>query len=177
MRFPTMWYVRPAKPQITLRIQAVWSESLLVAWIFCECKATDWTSFGVFKLLSGLHRLICVYTFQNTTLLEITCHSSYKAASHQYWTMWVLHWSQYYRFTPILTKTQKNVSHALTSSTFLHQWCLFVLTLNISVNNCSVMPGWFPVFPGLTSSKLCTSQCWLTWVLHWLVTHFQVHFE
>ena len=26
MRFPTMWYVRPAKPQISLRIRAVWSE-------------------------------------------------------------------------------------------------------------------------------------------------------
>ena len=23
MRFPTMWYVRPAKPQISLRIRAV----------------------------------------------------------------------------------------------------------------------------------------------------------
>ena len=31
MRFPTMWYVRPAKPQISLRIRAVWSEALLVA--------------------------------------------------------------------------------------------------------------------------------------------------
>ena len=37
MRFPTMWYVRPAKPQISLRIGAVWSEPLLVAWIFYEC--------------------------------------------------------------------------------------------------------------------------------------------
>ena len=31
MRFPTMWYVRPAKPPISLRIRAVWSEPLLVA--------------------------------------------------------------------------------------------------------------------------------------------------
>ena len=34
MRFPTMWYVRPAKPQISLRICAAWSEPLLDAWIF-----------------------------------------------------------------------------------------------------------------------------------------------
>ena len=34
MRFPTMRYVRPAKPQISLRIRAVWSEPLLVTWIF-----------------------------------------------------------------------------------------------------------------------------------------------
>ena len=31
MRFPTMWYVRQAKPQISLHIGAVWSEPLLVA--------------------------------------------------------------------------------------------------------------------------------------------------
>ena len=31
MRFPTILYVRPAKPQISLRIRAVWSEPLLVA--------------------------------------------------------------------------------------------------------------------------------------------------
>ena len=76
LRFPTMWYVRPAKPQISLRIRAVWSEPLLVAWVFYDCLATDWTPFGVHKLLRRLHRLIWVYTCQNATLLEITCHGS-----------------------------------------------------------------------------------------------------
>ena len=33
MRFPTMWYVRVAKAQISLHICAFWSEPLLVAWI------------------------------------------------------------------------------------------------------------------------------------------------
>ena len=33
MRFPTMWYVRPAKPPIR---RAVWSEPLLATWIFSE---------------------------------------------------------------------------------------------------------------------------------------------
>ena len=37
MGFPTMWYLGPAKAQISRRICAVWSESLLVAWIFYEC--------------------------------------------------------------------------------------------------------------------------------------------
>ena len=37
MRFPTMGYVRPAKPQISLRIRAVWSEPLHVAWAFYDC--------------------------------------------------------------------------------------------------------------------------------------------
>ena len=32
------------------------------------------TSFGVSKLNKTLHRLICVYTCQRATLLEITCH-------------------------------------------------------------------------------------------------------
>ena len=36
-RFPTMWYVWPAKPQISLPICAVWSEPLLVTWIFYKC--------------------------------------------------------------------------------------------------------------------------------------------
>ena len=38
MRFPTMWYVRPAKPQISLPLRAVRSEPLLVTRIFYECK-------------------------------------------------------------------------------------------------------------------------------------------
>ena len=37
MRFPTMWYVGPAKAQTSLRIRAVWSEPWLVTWIFYEC--------------------------------------------------------------------------------------------------------------------------------------------
>ena len=31
MRFPTIWYLRPAKAKISLRIRAVWSELLQVA--------------------------------------------------------------------------------------------------------------------------------------------------
>ena len=38
MRFPTIWYVRPAKAQTSLRICAVCSEPLLVACIFYDCK-------------------------------------------------------------------------------------------------------------------------------------------
>ena len=58
MRFPTMWYVRPAKPQISLCIRTVWSEPLLVAWVFYDCEATDWTPFGVSKLKMRLQRLV-----------------------------------------------------------------------------------------------------------------------
>ena len=71
MRFPTMWYVRPANAQTSLRIRAVWSEPLLVAWLFYDCKATDWTPFGVSKLKRKLQKLVRVYTCQNVTLLEL----------------------------------------------------------------------------------------------------------
>ena len=77
MRFPTMCYVRPAKAQTSLRIRAVWSEPLLIAWIFYDSSATDRTSLGVSMLIRRLHRLVWVYTRQNNTLLEITCRGSY----------------------------------------------------------------------------------------------------
>ena len=74
---PTMWYVRPAKAQTNLGLRVVWSEPLLVVWLFYDCKATDRTSFRVSKLQRRLHRLVWVYTCQNSTLLEITCRGSF----------------------------------------------------------------------------------------------------
>ena len=50
LRFPTMWYVRPAKAQTSLRIRTVWSEPLLGSWIFSDYYANEWTPFGVSKL-------------------------------------------------------------------------------------------------------------------------------
>ena len=76
MRFPTLWYVQPTTAQISLRMRAVWSEPLLIAWIFYECKATDRTSFEVSKLKRRLHTLVWDYTCQNATLLKITCRGS-----------------------------------------------------------------------------------------------------
>ena len=66
MRFPTMWYVRPAKPRISLCIRTVWSEPLLVAWVFYD----GWTSFCVTKLNRRQHRLVWVYSCQIATLLK-----------------------------------------------------------------------------------------------------------
>ena len=77
MRFSTMSYVRPAKTQISLRIRAVWSEPLLVAWMFYEFYATDWTAFEVSKLKRRLHRLVWVNTWHNASLLEITCRGPF----------------------------------------------------------------------------------------------------
>ena len=41
MRCPTMWYVRPAKPQISTHIQAVWSEPLLASLIRAFASQSD----------------------------------------------------------------------------------------------------------------------------------------
>ena len=83
MRFPTMWYMRQANAQTSLRIRADWSEPLLVAWIFYDSLAADRTSYyGVSKLNKGLHRLVWVYTCQNTTLLENTCRGSLVIVVH-----------------------------------------------------------------------------------------------
>ena len=78
MRFPTMWYVQVAKAQISRGICLVWSEHLLIAWIFYDCQATGRTAFRVSKLKMRLHRLVWVCNFLNTTLLEIICHGSFE---------------------------------------------------------------------------------------------------
>ena len=77
MIFPTMWYVGPAKPQISLCICAAWSEPLHVAWAFYDCWATYRTTSGISKLKMRLHRLVWVYICHNATLLEITCFGSF----------------------------------------------------------------------------------------------------
>ena len=79
MRFPTMWYVRPAKPKAQINLR---TEPLLVVWVFHDCKATDWTPFRVSKLKRRLQRLVQVYTCQNVKLLEISCRGSIVLIGH-----------------------------------------------------------------------------------------------
>ena len=66
--------------QQSLRSACAYAQSdlslLLVASIFYDCLAIDWTPFGVSKLKRRLQRLVWVNTCQNTTLLEISCHGS-----------------------------------------------------------------------------------------------------
>ena len=74
MRYPTMWYVQPAKPQISACAYAQADQSLCkLLENSMTVKQADQTSFGISKLKRRLHRLA-----QDTTLLEIiTCHDSY----------------------------------------------------------------------------------------------------
>ena len=51
MRFPTMWYVQQAKAQTSMRIPTVWSEPLLVTWIFYE--VSYWINSIWFHFLKG----------------------------------------------------------------------------------------------------------------------------
>ena len=53
MIFPTMWCVRPAKAQTSLRIRAVWSEPLLVAWISMTVKLMTEHHLGFLGLTGG----------------------------------------------------------------------------------------------------------------------------
>ena len=58
------------QPAHTRSLIRAFASRLNILWVF------SWTSFGVSKLKRRLHRLVWVYTCQNATLLEITCHGS-----------------------------------------------------------------------------------------------------
>ena len=63
MRFPILWYRRPAKAQTSLRIRAVLSEHLLVSYIFYGYLATDRTSY--LEFLSYYIDDICICSQYN----------------------------------------------------------------------------------------------------------------
>ena len=67
MRFTTIWYVRPAKAQTSLRIRAVRSEPLLVPSIFYEYKDTDRTSLGLSKFKGDFRQFPCAAFLRRET--------------------------------------------------------------------------------------------------------------
>ena len=78
MIFPTMWYVRSTKPQISLRIRAVWSEPLLVALYSMIVKLLTEHHLECLSLKGG-----CTGWSESThvkmpTLLQISCTGSNK---------------------------------------------------------------------------------------------------
>ena len=75
MWFPTMWYGRPAKAQISLQLRAVWSEPLPVAWIFYYSKANDRTAFGDSTLKGG-----CTGSPESTHVKMPHCWKAHVAA-------------------------------------------------------------------------------------------------
>ena len=128
MRFPTMRYVRLARPQISLRICAVWSEPLLVAWIFFKCLATDWTSFGFFsKLKRRLHRLVWVYTcqMQHCWKSHVTTHFIFRLYSDYY--------HEYGRLRNTLEPGPKHFHQVVATGLQLYEECLQTRTLRSCV--------------------------------------------
>ena len=59
-------------PAHTRSLITAFASRLNILWVL----ATDWTSFGTYKLNKRLRMLIGVYTCQNITFLEITCRGS-----------------------------------------------------------------------------------------------------
>ena len=80
MRLPTMWYARPAKPQISLRIRAVWSEPLSVAWVFFIVKLLTEHNLEFLSLRGG-----CRGWSESTLVkyLEISCRGSNVIGSNE----------------------------------------------------------------------------------------------
>ena len=90
MRFPSMWYVRPAKPQIRLHICAVWSESLLVTWVFY-----DWISCHGSLILYRLTQSRIIFWRFNQNSSPASCpewSSSWRTLVHLLATMIPCRW-------------------------------------------------------------------------------------
>ena len=101
MRLPTMWNVRPAKAQISLRIRAVWSEHLHVSWTFYDSPASyrllTKHQFAFPKLKRRLHGLVWVYPCQTPHCwkLHVVTHL----------LLWSLVWTNTRGFGIIYTQT------------------------------------------------------------------------
>ena len=103
-----------SKPQISLHIRAVWSEPLLVAWVFIDCWATDWTPFGVSNLKRRLQRIVRVNTCQNVKLLEISCRSSFFLKNNRSLTNLKIHVSTKIMFKAIECHIFSQLLHVVT---------------------------------------------------------------
>ena len=135
MRFPTMWYVRPAKAKTSLCIRAVWSESLQVAWIFYDCLAPGRTALKVSELNRRLRMLVWVCLYENATLLEITCHGSIIIGIHRLCV--ISRWSIICRLKRLIDKScllEKAVGIDNCSSGILP--CKWSVTSAPLLNNC-----------------------------------------
>ena len=73
--------VCPAKPQISLDIRPVWSESSLSAWRKLGSLATHWVHSDDSYQTEQMPRLIWVFAGRTVTLLVLSSHGSYFLAS------------------------------------------------------------------------------------------------
>ena len=71
--FPTGLHVRQAKKQISLRIRAVWSGSLLSTWRTYRSMGSHRVSCNDSDQTSWMRRLICVFLGAHATLSQMLC--------------------------------------------------------------------------------------------------------
>ena len=86
MRFPTMWYVRPAKAQTNLRICADWSELFLVSWIFRNVKLQTEHHLEFLSLKGG-----CTGSSESTLVKMTHCWESHVVAHMFDINYWLLY--------------------------------------------------------------------------------------
>ena len=86
LRFPAMWYVRPAEAQTSLRICAVWSEPLLVAWKSMLVKLLTEHHLGFQSLTGG-----CTDSYESSYVKIPHCWKSHVTA-HLSLLLMLIHW-------------------------------------------------------------------------------------
>ena len=114
----------PAKPQISLRIWAVWSEPLQFAWIFYECWATDGTACGVSSTSSYESTLVKLpHCWKSHVATHFYIHDEEERSdSVVEWTTWdqgvasssltggtvLCHWARHFILFLVLVQTSKH---------------------------------------------------------------------
>ena len=122
MRFSTMWYVRPAKAQINLRIRSVRSEPLLVVWIFYECY--------ICKLLTEQHiRFLS---------LKGGCTGSYESIHVKIQPCWKSHVTAHIFFTYFRAKTARTVRLACAFAVCMQHLYVLFCQPRVAVTSCFV---------------------------------------
>ena len=110
MRFPTIWYVPPAKPQISLRIHAVWSEPLLFAAVVpkspCHTKLRcHYIGTELFNFPEGyeIGRKCWYFSWKGpvTASLQSPCNE-HGVATELAWHSIVFLWSSFWQFSALL---------------------------------------------------------------------------
>ena len=116
------------QPAHTRRLIRAFANRLNILWVLSYW----WTSFGASKLKRRLHGLVWVYTRQNATLLEITCHSSNSVNTDQtvpsgaVWSLFTQAYilNIYIQFSFTITVTTKHI----------HPFCITIKLNMLSQN-------------------------------------------
>ena len=147
---------------------AVWSQPLLVARIFYDCWATDWTAFGVSKLNRRLCMLVCLFMSKchivgNHILRPLTrANLNFVACKQQ-------------RSEPACTSLQAGQGLCYWLSVKFNSYTCSMQTFTILASLCS-WAGWFESnlvsdhkdnFPQVEAHLISQSVTLTSWPLLW----------